>query len=138
MKKIIIDTNGLISFVTDRNIEQQKKIAGLLNDASRLKITIQCHHHVLSEFVYVLSSVYHCRANTIHRMISDFIAMPGIEITTSVDIPTLLNFWPDRISDYGDAVIASQCRNSKGSAIATFDQKFRKSIQNLGLQIYDL
>lgn len=138
MKKIIIDTNGLVSFVTDRDIEQQKKIARLLQDASKLKITIQCHHHVISEFVYVLSSVYGCRDNDIHRMISDFIAMPGIEIATSVDMPTLLNFWPDRIPDYGDAVIASQCKNNKGSAIATFDKKFRKSIQNLGLQTCDL
>lgn len=138
MKKIIIDTNGLISFVTDRNIEQQKIIARLFQDASKLKIAIQCHHHVLSEFVYVLSNVYGCRGNDIHRMISDFIAMPGIEITTSVDMPTLLNYWPDRIADYGDAVIAAQCKNSKGSVIATFDKKFRKSIENLGLAIYDL
>jgi len=138
MKKIIIDTNGLISFVTDRNIEQQKKIAQLLQDAAKLKITIQCHHHVISEFVYVLSTVYGCRGNDIHRMISDFIAMPGIEISTSVDMPTLLNYWPDRITDYGDAVIAAQCKNSKGSAIATFDKKLKKSIENLGLQTYNL
>jgi len=138
MKKIIIDTNGLISFVTNRNIQQQNKIAHLLQDASNLKIIIQCHHHVISEFVYVLHTIYGCRDIDIHRMISDFIAMPGIEIITAVDMSTLLNYWPGRITDYGDAVIAAQCKNSKGSAIATFDKQFRKSIENLGLQTYDL
>jgi len=137
MNKIIIDTNALISFVTDRNLKQQKKITQLLKDASRLKITILCHHHVISEFVYVLGSVYNCRNEDIHRMISDFIAMPGIEITTEVNLTTLLNYWPNRITDYGDAVIAAQCKNNKGTAIATFDKKFKKSIEDIGLQTFD-
>jgi len=50
MKKIIIDTNCLISFVSDRNIEQQEKISNLFREAGRLKKTILCHHHVISEF----------------------------------------------------------------------------------------
>ena len=137
MNKIIIDTNALISFVTDRNLKQQKKITQLLHNASRLKITILCHHHVISEFVYVLSSIYNCRNEDIHRMISDFIAMPGIEITTEVNLTTLLNYWPKRITDYGDAVIAAQCKNNKGTAIATFDKKFKKSVEDIGLQTFD-
>jgi predicted nucleic acid-binding protein len=137
MSKIIIDTNALISFVTDRNLKQQKKITQLLQEASRLKVTVLCHHHVISEFVYVLSSVYHCLDKDIHRMISDFIAMPGIEITTDVNLSTLLHYWPNRIPDYGDAVIAAQCKNSKGSAIATFDKNFKKTIENIGLQTFD-
>jgi predicted nucleic acid-binding protein len=71
-------------------------------------------------------------------MISDFIAMPGIEIITDVNLTTLLDYWPDRITDYGDAVIAAQCKNSKGSAIATFDKKFKKSIKDIGLPLYKL
>jgi predicted nucleic acid-binding protein len=138
MKKIIIDTNALISFVTDRNLKQQKKIAQLLQDTSKLRLTIQCHHHVISEFVYVLSSIYNCSNEAINQMISDFIAMPGIEIITDVNLTTLLDYWPDRITDYGDAVIAAQCKNSKGSAIATFDKKFKKSIKDIGLPLYKL
>ena len=111
MNKIIIDTNALISFVTDRNIKQQKKITQLLHDASRFKITILCHHHVISEFVYVLSSVYKCNDEDIHHMISDFIAMPGVEITTDVNLAILLKYWPNQIPDYGDAVIAAQCKD---------------------------
>ncbi len=138
MKKIIIDTNGLISFVTDRNLNQQKKIARLFQDASKLRITIQCHHHVISEFVYVSSSIYSCSNKDINRMIADFIAMPGIEIITEVNFSTLLQYWPSQITDYGDAVIAAQCKNSKGSAIATFDKKFKKAIGQIGLPLHEL
>jgi len=37
MKQIIIDTNCLISFVTDRDLTQQQKIARLLTDAAKLR-----------------------------------------------------------------------------------------------------
>ncbi len=43
MKKVIIDTNALISFVTDRNIDQQVLISSLLEDALKAKHSILCH-----------------------------------------------------------------------------------------------
>ena len=135
MKRIIIDTNCLISFVTDRNLEQQQKIARLFADAARLKKIILCHHHVLSEFVYVLSSVYRLPDNNIHDMISDFIAMPGIELITDVNMDIILSYWPKHIPDYGDAIIAAQCKNSTRAAIATFDKKFKNALVTLGLPV---
>ena len=138
MKKVIIDANGLISFVTDRDIDQQLKIARLLEEGAQLKITIFCHHHVLSEFVYVLQTVYHCQHQKIHDMVSNFISMPGIVLTTDVDMTFVLAYWPSVIQDYGDAVIAAQCKIIKGSSIVTFDKKFKNNLQKLGLPIYEL
>ena len=37
MKTYILDTNALISFLTDRNLDQQVKIAKVFNDAAKLK-----------------------------------------------------------------------------------------------------
>ena len=58
MKKYVIDTNALISFVTDRNLEQQAIVKSVLENVSRLKGVVLCHTHVLTEFVYVLEKVY--------------------------------------------------------------------------------
>jgi predicted nucleic acid-binding protein len=41
MKKVVIDTNALVSFVTDRNPAQQENIAAVFEGA-RLKTTILC------------------------------------------------------------------------------------------------
>ena len=56
MKKhtIVIDTNALISFVTDRNKSRQDKIAELFENAAGLRMSILCPQNVLTEFVYVL------------------------------------------------------------------------------------
>lgn len=35
---------------------------------------------------------------------------------------TLLACWPEHFKDYGDAIVAALCKNTKGSLIATFDR----------------
>lgn len=137
MKQIIIDTNCLISFVTDRDLTQQQKIVRLLTDAAKLRQTILCHHHVLSEFVYVLSAVYQLSNQTIHGMITDLIAMPGVKLVTDINMDTILTYWPNHIPDYGDAILAAQCKGCKRTAIATFDKKLKSAAATLGLPIFE-
>jgi len=135
MKKIIIDTNCLISFISDRNPGQQEKVALLFNKARRLKKIIICHHHVVSEFVYVLTSVYSLKKENVQQMVADLISMPGVAFTSDVDMKTLLSLWPEYIPDYGDAVLAAYCKQAKGSQIATFDKKFNNALTRVGLSV---
>lgn len=136
MKKVIIDTNTLVSFVTDRNINQQKKSAKLFEEASRLKLMILCHQNVLTEFVYVMEKIYKIRKEKIKEIISDFILMPGIELVHEIDIKKVLQFWPTSVPDFGDALLAALCKTSKNSSIATFDRKFQNALKTLSLPIY--
>ncbi len=107
MRKCIIDTNALISFVTDRNPGQQDKIAKLLDDAVHLKVRVLCPQNVLTEFIYVMDAVYNIRKTEIKDIIKDFINLPGIEIIHRVNLKTLFEFWPEKVPDYGDAIIAT-------------------------------
>lgn len=138
MKKVIIDTNCLLSFVTDRNVAQQEKVSKLFHDAAQLKAVILCPHHVISEFVFVLSSVYGTEAEKIHSILSDLIVMPGIVTTGEVSIKTILSLWPSLIPDYGDAVVAAICKDSKGTAVVSFDKKFRTAMKAAGIQTCEL
>ena len=136
MKKVIIDTNILISFLTDRNLSQQDIAAKLFNDAVALKKEILCQQEVLSELVYVLNSVYKVSKEDIHDLLAEFTKLPGVEITSSLNFDVVLQLWPEHISDYGDAVIAALCRKTKKSSIATFDQKFIKELEHIGLRVH--
>ncbi|MCW5207068.1 PIN domain-containing protein [Desulfobulbus sp. F5] len=138
MKKVILDTNCLLSFVTDRNLEQQEKVSKLFQEAVQLKTVILCHHHVISEFVFVLSSVYGTAAEKIHTILSDLVVMPGIVPVAEVNIKTVLSLWPALIPDYGDAVLAALCKDSKGTAVATFDRKFQKAMKYAGILSIEL
>ncbi len=138
MKKIIIDTNCLLSFVTDRDVNQQEKVSVLFGACKQLKKRVVCHQHVISEFVWVLSSVYAVQAENVRRMVADLISMPGVEYAADVDMRTLLSLWPQRIPDYGDAVLAAYCAKNKGTCIATFDRRFRNALRKAGLPVFRL
>jgi predicted nucleic-acid-binding protein len=133
MKKRVIDTNALISFVTDRNPDQQGKAAAILEDAARLKATILCPQNVLTEFGYVLEKIYKHPKSQIRSMIADFVTLPGVQITHAVDFETLLKFWPDKIADFGDAIVAVVCKAEKNAKIVTFDEKFIRALKAIGL-----
>lgn len=138
MKKYIIDTNALISFVTDRNLNQQKKIAHIFENAARLKTLVLCPQNVLTEFAYVMDKVYCFPKSEINRMINDFIVTPGIEVVHEVNFTSLLNLWPGNFSDYGDAIVASLGKKLKGAMVATFDKSFRAALKKSGVPILPL
>ncbi|MFH0877140.1 MAG: PIN domain-containing protein [Candidatus Omnitrophota bacterium] len=130
MRQYVIDTNALISFVTDRNPEQQKQIATLFETAAYLKARILCHQHVITEFIYVMDKIYRLPKEEIAGMVADLIAMPGIEIIQEIDFAGVLSCWPDPIPDFGDAVIASSGKAARGATVVTF---VRKLIERLKL-----
>ena len=133
MKTYIIDTNALISFVTDRDTDQQEIIATIFKSAANLKKTVLCPQNVLTEFIYVMEKVYGIPKMTIHTMIRDFISMPGIKIIHDIDLNILFSYWPEHIPDFGDAVVAGVCKANKGSVVATFDKKFVGLLRRLDL-----
>jgi predicted nucleic-acid-binding protein len=136
VRRYVLDTNALISFVTDRNQQQQEKIAPLFESAAHMKAVIFCHQHVLTEFIYVLDRIYGVPKGEIGRMIKDLIEMPGIEVIQEVDFNTILSWWPDPINDLGDALIASAGKARSGSMVVTFDQKFAANLKALDTNIY--
>ena len=136
MIRYVIDTNALISFVTDRNPEQQQKIAPLFESAAHMKAVMFCHQHVLTEFIFVLDRIYHVPKNEIGVMIKDLIEMPGIEIVQEVDFNTIFSWWPDPVPDFGDALIAAVGKTISGSLVVTFDQKFAANLKTLGISIW--
>ena len=134
MKKYIIDTNALISFVTDRNQTQQELVAPLFEAAFRLKCSLVCHQFVLTEFVFVMDRVYGAPKDTINAMLRDLISMPGVELYQQTDFKTLLSLWPANIADFGDALIASTAKAIKGANVVTFDEKFKSALKKIGLE----
>ena len=71
-------------------------------------------------------------------MIADFIFLPGIRMINTVDFEVLLKLWPDKISDFGDAIVAVVCKAEKGARIVTFDERFIRSLHSIGLNTVGL
>ena len=128
MSKYIIDTNCLISFVTDRSAAQQKKIEPYFAMAADFKCTITIDGTTIAEFVYVLEKVYHQPSSEIAELLHSLLVTPGFEIAEKFDIQAILHEWPKHIHDYGDAAIAAVAA-SRQFIVLTFDRSFGKSLQ---------
>ena len=138
MKRYIIDTNALISFITDRNIDQQKRISILFEEASRLKVVLLCHQNVITEFVYVLDKIYNVPKTKIKTMIHDIMRTPGVEIVHELLLERILDLWPGKIADFGDAVVTSLSFQFKRSIIATFDTSLCKRLNKMKIPTISL
>jgi predicted nucleic acid-binding protein len=129
LKSLVLDTNALISFVTDRNPKQQAKIGAVVEKAARAEASLLCPQNVLTEFVYVMDRIYGIEPKRIAAMIADFMDLPGVEVVDKIDYTKLFALWPSRIPEYGDAVAAAVCLAHKGSAVMTFDRKLRANLR---------
>ena len=129
MNALVLDTNALISYVTDRDLAQQAKVGAIIEKAARAEASLLCPQNVLTEFVYVMDRVYGIESKRIAAMIADFMDLPGVTVVDEVDYSRLLALWPSPIPEYGDAVIAAVCLAHKGSAVATFDRKLRSRLK---------
>lgn len=137
MKQYLIDTNALISFVTDRNLSQQESVAGLFEQAAKARAAVLCPQNVLVEFAYVMDKVYQQPKSLVRQMLADFLALPGVTVANELDFAEVLDLWPEPIADMGDALIAASARGIKKVVIATFDRDFIKAIKELRIAVWD-
>ena len=58
MKEILVDTNVLVSFLTDRDKDQQERAAELFLAAREREHSLILHSISISEAIYVLRNLY--------------------------------------------------------------------------------
>ncbi len=136
MKRVVIDTNVVISFLTDRDPRQQEIAARLFEDAAAAKQDIILHQSVITEVVYVLRNLYNQTAVQVAGMIRDLMDMPGITVVDEMPWARLLEIWPAIIENYADAALAAVADSGGYEYLATFHRRFRKQLKRLGINQY--
>jgi predicted nucleic acid-binding protein len=136
VKQILLDTNVLLSFVTDRDREQQLRADELFRSAAEGEQQLIVHQTVLSEMVYVLLGLYRVDPQEAAGILDDLLAMPGISTLDKLSWAGLLDLWPESVRDFGDAVLAAVFVQGRYDAIATFDEKFRRRLKALKISAY--
>lgn len=136
MRRVVLDTNVLISFLTDRDARQQAKAAELIAAGSRGELELVLHQIAATELVYVMQNIYRVDARRVADTIGELLELPGLSTVDELPWPTVLELWPSRIADFADAVLVAAARAGRHDAIATFDLSFRRRLSRVGLVSY--
>ncbi len=137
MKRFLIDTNCLISYVTDRNLEQQEIITRVFEEAANFKDELIILSNVITEFVYVLDKIYAVESNKIREILIALTETPGISIDFKFSLEPVLLLWPQIIRDYGDAVLASYAKQ-EGIPLLTFDRTLSRQLRGVKIPVKNL
>ena len=130
--RVTIDTNVFLSAVTDRNPRQRERAVALFHAAAGGEASIVIPQSIVFEIAYVLSSVYKRDAATIRAMLGDLAAVPGVEIVDELRFGSWIELWARHFPDPTDAAVAAVAMET-GSTVATFDRKFARRLEAVGV-----
>ena len=136
VRRVVVDANVLVSFFIERNAKQSDQAEALLQKAEEGEIAAIVPQFVVFEMTYVLQSQYGVTSERIASMIRDVVAFPGAQIVDDCPWKRVLDVWPSPLGDLADAAIVAVATTNQYDAVATFDRKFAKRLEDYGLAAY--
>ncbi len=126
MKRVYVDTNVLLRFVTGSPTGQTEQAKRLFEAAERGKIMLVLDEIVLAEAVWVLSSLYKFSKGEIRDVLQVIVAHPGIGMHDKTGALLALTLYADMKVDFEDALISVHMARDGIEEIYTFDKHFKR------------
>lgn len=136
MTSVVVDTNVVLSFLTDRNETQQARAASLF-EAAGVEARFIVHQQVVTEMVYVLVNHYGQPRDLVRTIVEEFLSLPGVEVLDAVRWSRVLKLWPNSHRDFTDAVLADVATTVRSASVATFDEGFARSLERCGIATWE-
>jgi predicted nucleic acid-binding protein len=136
VQRVVVDANVLLSFIVDRDEKQRAAAKALLLRAAEGELVAIVPQFVIFEVVYVLQSTYRIPTTELNPMIRDLIGLPGVLLIDECPWKRVMDVWPDPLFSLADAAIAAVASTNRYDAVATFDRKLAKRLQDFGVAAY--
>lgn len=132
---VLLDTNFLLSAITDRNPQQRQVTEILFRAAAQQRATIAVPQFILFEATFVLTSFYHRSEEAVSSLIGDLTSLGGVDVVHGPPVDTWLELWPARVPGANDAALAALSVQYRWP-VATFDQRFALRLRLVGGDVW--
>ena len=126
MKRVYVDTNVILRFITGAPADQTSQAKRLFKAAEAGELTLILDEIVLAEAVWVLSSLYKFSKDDIRDALQVIIANQGIEMKNEMGALLALTLYADMNVDFEDALITVHMGRDRIEEIYTFDKHFKR------------
>ncbi|MCL2223640.1 MAG: PIN domain-containing protein [Defluviitaleaceae bacterium] len=121
----IVDANVILRYVLDDHLDLSQRARKIIDD-NIVEVPVE----VLSEVVYVLSSVYNADRNDIHMALRNFFEKTSCILPHHEAILKGLEFFAENRLDFVDCLLVGyQC--VEAAEIYTFDKKLQSLLSRL-------
>lgn len=130
-KKVVIDTNLLVRYLTEDDPQKAKAVEVLLSRAGRGELKILIPSVVIAELVWVLESSYQMETKEISELVEAVLNTPGIEVTEKSVLISAIRLYREKGMDFVDAWITEFAKDKRIKMIYTFDRRHFKDIDGI-------
>lgn len=123
LRRVVIDTNLLVRYLTGDDPRKAKAVDNLLSKAEKGELKIFIPSIVIAELVWVLESFYQMHSSEMAELVEAVLHTPGIEVTEKSIIASALKLYRTKNIDLIDAWIIEFAKEREIKTIYTFDRK---------------
>ncbi|MFU8858149.1 MAG: PIN domain-containing protein [Deferrisomatales bacterium] len=123
MKRIFVDTNLLIRYLTNDDPAKAGRVEQWLDKAAAGEVKLVTAEMVLAETVWVLESSYGLSNTQVAPLIRGILATPGLEVLNAALVTRALDHYQALRVDFVDGYIAAVMEKQGIDEILSFDRK---------------
>lgn len=136
MRRVFVDTNVFLRFLTQDDLAKAEKARRLFASAVAGEVVVETSLLVIAEIVWTLESFYGLTHDEVAEQVTIILATPNIECPNKELLVEALIAYTERNVDFIDAYHAVLLGRRRDISLARFDRKhFRRFA---GLDLFDL
>ncbi len=123
MKKVFVDTNLFIRYLTNDDPVKADRVEALLGQATRGEISLVTAEMVIAEIVWVLEWSYALDPAAIAPLIRGILATPGLEVINGALVRRGLELYEGQGIDFVDGYVAAVMEKQGIDQLYSYDRK---------------
>ncbi|MDW7773064.1 MAG: type II toxin-antitoxin system VapC family toxin [Desulfobulbaceae bacterium] len=129
MKKIFLDTNIFLRYLTNDDPVKADRVEQLLREAGNGKIVLVTTELVIAEIIWVLESYYEVNRERIAEQVRAILATDGLETINGDLVSQALGYYLSDNVDFVDGYIAAVMEKKGITEILSYDRKHLSSLK---------